>query len=151
MSKVYLAGPITGLSYGEARLGWRQYFPTLLSENIQCSSPMRGKESLKDVKVLERWAYEANPITTAAGITTRDHNDVYTCDVMVANFLDSTVGSLGTAIEFGWASAYKKPIVTVMLDKNIHDHLMIRQLSGYIVPTLEEAAHIVKLLVTPGV
>lgn len=150
MSKVYLAGPITGLSYGEARLGWRQHFPTLVP-GIDCFSPMRGKDSLKDVKVLERWAYETSPLTTAAGITTRDHNDVYNCDVMVANFLGSEVGSLGTAIEFGWASAYKKPIVTVMEAKNVHDHLMIRHLSGYIVPTLEEAAHIVKLLVTPGV
>ena len=34
--KVYLAGPIAGLSYEEASGGWRKEFPTLLPEHIKC-------------------------------------------------------------------------------------------------------------------
>lgn len=157
--KVYLAGPITGLSYGEARHGWRKafpgYFKDAFTSRIEFYSPMRGKEHLAAVKELVGGdVYKTNPISSAAGITTRDHNDVFTADVMVANFLGAKSGSLGTGIEFGWASAYKVPIVTIMEPEgsgNPHDHLMIKHLSGYIVHDLETAARIVQLILMPGI
>jgi len=159
MFKVYLAGPITGLSYGEARHGWREAFPELFSpvirEHVKFYSPMRGKDHLAEInKIIGGDVYKSNPITSAAGITTRDHNDVYTSHVMVANFLGAKSGSLGTGIEFGWASAYKVPIVTIMEPEgsgNPHDHLMIKHLSGYIVHDLETAARIVQLILLPGI
>jgi nucleoside 2-deoxyribosyltransferase len=151
---IYLAGPITGLSYGEARHGWREYFPTLLPPHIHCSSPMRGKDHLAGIEVIagRNDAYKGNPMTSGKGITTRDRNDVRTCDLMVANFLGAPAGSLGTAIEFGWADAWRKPIITVMEPEgNPHDHLMITEIGGYIVHTLEHAARLATLILTPGV
>lgn len=152
---VYLAGPITGLTHDEARYGWRQEFKKLMDayEHIHCSSPMRGKGLLKDFGVLTSGKdYPGDAITSASGIVARDRNDVKTCSVMVACFLESG-GRLsgGTFIEYGWADAFGKPIVVVGSedDPNVH-HLMVQHIRGYRVDNLEEAAFIVGHLLTPG-
>lgn len=154
---VYLAGPITGLSYGAARHGWRREFADLLEGHapwLDCFSPMRAKEFLKDHQCLggsaaELEAYEqalARPI----GILTRDFNDVTQRDAMVANFLGAERVSIGTVWEIGVAFSHRKPVVVVMEPGNIHDHVFVTHSSGYVVPTLEEAALIVASILTPG-
>ncbi len=151
---IYLAGPITGLTHDEARYGWRETFNAMLPSHIHGSSPMRGKEFLKDIGVLSSGHdYPDNAMATPAGITTRDHNDVFTCDAMIACFLESGGRiSGGTFMEYGWASAYRKPIIIVgSLDDPNVKHLMAEHVAGYRVDTLEEAAHIVTLLLTPGI
>ena len=152
---IYLAGPITGLTHDEARYGWRESFRDLMLEydHIFCSSPMRGKEMLKDFGVLTSGkGYPDNAMATPTGITTRDRNDVRMCSVMVACFLESG-GRLsgGTFIEYGWADAYGKPIVVIgdEDDPNVQ-HLMAQAIYGYRVETIEEAAEIVGRLLTPG-
>ena len=152
---IYLAGPITGLTHDEARYGWRESFRDLMLEydHIFCSSPMRGKEMLKDFGVLTSGeGYPDNAMMTPEGITARDRNDVRMCSIMVACFLESG-GRLsgGTFIEYGWADAYRKPTVVVGAesDPNVK-HLMAQAIRGYRVDTLEEAAIIVGRLLTPG-
>ena len=151
---VYLAGPITGLTHDEARYGWRQEFKSLMPEHIHCNSPMRGKEMLKKFGVLTSGnGYPDNAMTTPAGITTRDFNDVRTCDAMVACFLESEDRlSGGTFMEFGFAHALQIPIIGIgdTNDPNIH-HLMAQRVAGWRVETLEEAAKIITLLLTPGI
>ena len=167
---VYLAGPITGLTYKDARFGWREEFADMMTkmgfDHIHCRSPMRGKDFLKEItEVLSCAAeqYPDNPMGTEAGITTRDFNDVKTSDAMVACFLESNnVPSLGTASEYGYAHTLQTPIITVgnftkdehgkiiTSDPNIK-HVMLARMSGFLVPTLEEAALILGYLLTPGV
>ena len=151
---IYLAGPITGLTHDEARYGWREKFDLLLPDHIYSSSPMRGKDFLRDQGVLSDGAdYPDHAMATAAGITTRDFNDVKTCDAMIACFLESG-GRLsgGTFMEYGFAHALQKPIVAIgsLDDPNIR-HLMAERVMGYRVDTLEEAAVIVTHLLTPGI
>lgn len=114
---------------------------------------MRGKGMLKNFGVLTSGkGYPDHAMTSASGIVTRDKNDVKTCSVMVACFLESENRlSGGTFIEYGWADAFVKPIVVVGRedDPNVH-HLMVRHIRGYRVDTLEEAALIVGHLLTPG-
>ncbi len=79
---IYLAGPITGLTHDEARYGWRLMFAQRLDamdmDHIFCASPMRGKEFLQDLGVLSSGHdYPDNALSTSAGITTRDRNDVF--------------------------------------------------------------------------
>jgi nucleoside 2-deoxyribosyltransferase len=115
---------------------------------------MRGKNHLAGLKNIgaKEEDYPYDPISTASAIVSRDRNDVQTCDAMVANFLGATKASLGTAIEFGWADANNKPIIMVMgPDDKFHDHLMLTQLAGYLVPDLESCATILTHLLTPGV
>jgi len=154
--QVYMAGPITGLDYEDAAKGWRASFPELLNPHIHAFSPMRGKnhlEGLTSVITDREKDYPASTISTGSAIVTRDHNDVMTCDAMVANFLDAPRASLGTAIEFGWAHAYRKPIIMIVEPdgSNVHDHLMLTNIAGYRVHSLEDAAIIVNHLFTPGV
>ena len=150
---IYLAGPITGLTHDEARDGWRRAFATLVSEHIFCNSPMRGKDMLKSFGVLTSGEdYPDDAMTTSAGITSRDFNDVRTCDAMITCFLESG-GRLsgGTFMEYGFAHALQKPIICIgpLDDPNVQ-HLMAQRVVGWRVDGLEEAANIVNLLLTPG-
>ena len=154
---IYLAGPITGLTHDEARYGWRLMFSQLLDDmdmhHICCASPMRGKEFLKDLGVLSSGHdYPDNALSTAAGITTRDRNDVFHADLMVACFLESNnKPSLGTAVEYGWADAFGTPVITIgpRDDLNVR-HLMLDRLTGWHVDNLAEAADIAALILTPS-
>ena len=147
---IYLAGPITGLSYGAAT-DWRFTASSILeSVGITPLNPMRGKEILKGMTSLLPGDY-GQTICTNKAIITRDRFDVSHCDVILINLLDARTISIGTMIEIGWADAYRKPIVLVIEgESNPHWHCMVREAAGYIVPTLSEALHIISLLVPPG-
>jgi nucleoside 2-deoxyribosyltransferase len=163
---IYLAGPITGLSYETARLGWRKDFASMMPPYIHAMSPMRGKDYLMDEDVLagDPDMYPEHLMSTPSGIVCRDRNDVKNCDVMVANFLEADVASIGTSIEFGWADAFVKPIVMVVepdgiiqekfgghIVRNPHFHAMMTEMAGYVTNTVEEAANVCIHLLTPGV
>ena len=151
---VYLAGPISNMTYESARYGWRSEFADLLPEHIHCFSPMRGKEMLAGISNISSNGaeYPDHAITTDAGITTRDFNDVKNCDAMVACFLSTPLPSLGTAIEFGIAMSFQKPIIMIGREGNVNfDHMMMRRMAGYRVNNLDEASVILTHLLTPGV
>jgi nucleoside 2-deoxyribosyltransferase len=117
---IYLAGPITGQSYNNARHGWRKTFVDILkardATHIHCFSPMREKEFLeKDQCIGGDADYESlHGFGTPQGILTRDHNDVRNCDVMIGCFLGAERVSIGTCVEFGFAHSYRKPLIMVM-------------------------------------
>jgi nucleoside 2-deoxyribosyltransferase len=121
--KLYLAGPITGLSYDTARGGWRKEFAEMLrlqSPHIECYSPMRAKEFLSEQQSLQCRGEDleklGHALSRPLGILTRDGNDVRTADAIVACFLDHAAGvaSLGTVWEIGYAAASRVPVVAVM-------------------------------------
>jgi nucleoside 2-deoxyribosyltransferase len=141
---VYLAGPITGLNY-EGATDWRDYASKELAPDILGVSPMRGKDYLLHEQSI-RDHYPEAVLSTTKGITTRDRNDVYTCDAVLMNLLGAKKVTIGTMIEAGWADAFRKPIVLVIEDGNIHWHGMLEHVSGWIVPTLDEGIHIIKTL-----
>lgn len=155
---LYLAGPITGLSYGEARHGWRKEFARLIGQtapHIECFSPMRQKEFLSEAQCMECKEADLDKygeaIAKPHGILTRDRNDVRERDALVACFLGAERVSIGTVWEIGYASCLLKPIVVVMEPGNIHDHTFVTASAGYVVETLEEAALIAGSILTPGV
>jgi nucleoside 2-deoxyribosyltransferase len=147
MSKlVYLAGPIDGLSY-DGCTGWRDYaIQDLAKEEITGVSPMRAKEFLKEHPKLVDKVSE-HVLASDSGITNRDMWDVRRCDAIFFYLLNANKVSIGTMIEYGWASAFNKPIITVIeQEKNLHEHPMIRNLSSYRVKTLEEGLTVTKAL-----
>jgi nucleoside 2-deoxyribosyltransferase len=153
MSKlVYLAGPIKGLSY-EGSASWREYAKRELAKGgIVCLSPMRAKEFTKlHHELSEKLSESQLQIISDRGIATRDKWDVSRCDIVLSNLLGSEKISIGTMIEYGWASAFGKPIVTVIEERgegkeNIHEHAILRDLSGYRISTLESGLEIVRAL-----
>jgi nucleoside 2-deoxyribosyltransferase len=114
---------------------------------------MRGKDMLKDFGILTSGdGYPDNAMTTPKGINSRDFNDVKTCDAMVACFLESE-GRLsgGTMMEYGFAHALQKPVIAIGPEDEINvSRIMAQDIQGWRVDTLEEAANIVSLLLTPG-
>ena len=146
--KVYLAGPITGISWGEAT-DWRDGVKAKLEDNgIAGFSPLRGKEYLSHETKIDPW-YEDKPMSCPKGLVTRDRFDVQTSDVIIANFLGAERVSIGTCMEIAWADLEQIPVITVMEPDNVHVHAFIQELSGYIVPDLDEAVDIAIRMLTP--
>lgn len=150
LPRCYLAGPITGLSFAGCT-SWRERAVQLLAPDVLGISPMRGKEYLAHLPAIGGTPveeYMANAISTPKAIVTRDRFDVRTADCVMMNLLGAQIVSIGTMIEAGWADAWRVPIVLVIEPgvQNVHAHAMLDQVSGYVVHTLEEAAHMVKVL-----
>lgn len=137
---VYLAGPITHAgSYDKATCWRHEADQALFDLGIRALSPMRDHEFLAGNwnRMQSDGSYE-HPLTLPSGIVGRDSFDVKRCDVMLVNLLDAKRVSIGTMIEYGWASAMGKVIITVMREDSIHDHAMLKELSTYIVDDIEE-------------
>lgn len=138
MPRVYLVGPITGLDYKGAT-DWRDFAKEELSKyGIEALSPMRCKEYLLQERIIKSGYSDLNVLSKGKGITTRDRNDVMTSDLILANFLGATKVSIGSVLEYAWADAFRKPIITVIeKEGNVHEHAMLNELTGFRVETLE--------------
>lgn len=138
--RVYLAGPISGLSFDEAQNGWRAVVEAWGLDNGVCVlSPLRGKDYLRGVGKLEKQYLDLSQLSSPQGIVRRDFNDVKTCDAVLANVLNATRISLGTAWEVGVAFALQKPLIAVLEPGSVHDHPFITQSATYTFSTLDEA------------
>lgn len=152
MSRIYLAGPISGLSYEEARNGWRKEFAGLLKIEIEPLSPMRQEGHLAEVKEITKFGYEYNQMSTSRGIFAKDILDIERCSLAVFNFCGAPRVSIGSVWEMGYAYARGKPIVLIMEpEKNIHEHLFVTEASPFRCATIAEAAEICNALLTPGI
>lgn len=157
MNRVYLAGPITGLTHDQARYGWREEFVHLFHTSYigrpEFFSPMRAKDALIDRGIIESTgnSYGDDPINSEAGIVTRDGNDVRRADVVVACFLEASGRpSLGTAWEMGMCHELHKPVVIIAGPDDPHrKHIILRRM-GYIVDSLEAGARVVNYLLFPS-
>ncbi len=148
MYKVYLAGPIGGLSYDDAFAGWRQKAEKLFEDcvEIQTYNPMRFKEVLRGELKLDGKDYEGDPLVTPQGIFTRDMHDVMSCDAMLINFRDSQKVSIGTCVEIGWATAFRKPFVMVTDDINPHQGPFMKACTPFVTSDLEVGVSMIKRL-----
>ena len=143
--KVYLAGPITGLTYAGCT-DWREHARNRLNEvGINGVSPMRAKHYLEELSSISGTGeeYSQHVLSSQKSVLTRDRYDTRTANVVLMNLLDSKRVSIGTMIEMGWADAYRVPIVLVIEDggveENYHHHMMVREAAGFILHDLEEA------------
>jgi|SRR5581483_1516189 len=149
MKKIYLAGPISGLTY-EGAQDWRDYFSSKISPEIQCYSPLRGKQYLKMRGPLEG-SYDEFPLSTDTGITTRDRYDCMGADVVVFNLLGAERISIGTMIELGWADAARNPAILIMeKEGNPHEHPMLRQTTHFRVSSLDDAIALAEIILLPS-
>lgn len=145
----YLAGPITGLTYGDA-VDWREQIKKLLPGEITGMSPMRCKQYLKKHDKIKS-GYSEYPLSTPKGIKTRDKNDCKRSNVLIINVLGAKTVSIGTVLEIGWADSFGIPSILIMEEEgNIHDHPMIRESVGFVVQTIEDAALIASAILLPN-
>lgn len=154
---VYLAGPITGLSY-EDSIGWREEAIQGLAPDIDAYSPMRAKSYLSGTTQIGM-SYEKFPLSSQRGIMCRDFFDCTQRDLLLVNFKGAKSVSIGTVMEVAWAYGTRKPIVAIMEPTiksdniaergNPHNHAMVMEAIPYVVPTLEEALFIIRALLLP--
>ena len=142
---VYLAGPISGLTYDGAQ-DWRdQVRQELDSSNIETLTPMRGKTFLKEEGVITSAAYE-NVIATSKGVTRRDFFDCTRASCVFVNLLGAKRVSIGTVMEIAWAYQAKIPTVVLMEKGNIHEHIMIEEACHYVVDSVDKGVALVRFL-----
>jgi nucleoside 2-deoxyribosyltransferase len=145
--KVYLAGPITGLTLGEAD-DWRLVAEAAMRDlGMQPLSPLRAEKFLSEYGVLETSYIGATPMVTDRGIMVRDHWDVSRCDAVLFYLTGAKRVSIGTMMELAWAYAYRKPVVCVMeKEGNPHEHSMVREALSYRVERLDDAIDLLNIL-----
>lgn len=147
--RVYLAGPITGLTF-EGATDWRDRVIEDLLPNIVGVSPMRGKEYLAGLGTIGGTpdeVYMTNVMSTPKSIVCRDRYDCTSSDAVLMNVLGAKRVSIGTMIEAGWADSARVPLVLVIDGKaNPHYHAMLTQIAGYVVETLPQAVHVLKTI-----
>lgn len=152
MSSVYLCGPITGLSYNQARYGWRKDFSDQLDKSITVLSPMRHEGHLAEVRKIKKGSYDGNVFSSSKGIRAKDKLDVQMADVVVACFLGAKEFSIGSVMEIGWADWAGKQILLIMEDKgNIHDRFFMADAAAFRVSDVSEAAAICNSLLSIGI
>lgn len=151
---VYLAGPITGLTYGEARYDWRERFSLYLPQHVLPMSPMRvvgemmPEQGLTDMPEAE--GVRAMQVNRA--ILVRDEADLRAADAIVACVLGAKRVSIGTVAEMAMAHMIRKPLVLVMEEHgNCHEHPFVTSFGAIRTSTLKEAADVVTHLLTPGI
>lgn len=140
-NRIYLCGPITGLTIKEAS-EYRDKIKEMFAETgILTLDPMRGKYHIESDEPICAVGYVSGSHDDKA-IVKRDKHDVMNCALMLADFTNSKQISIGSMVEFGWADAMGIPIVTVLPKGNLHDHCFVRQLSTYVVEDIEEAVQL---------
>jgi len=146
---VYLFGPLIGQTFKQT-IYWRKFAELYFAEiGIETFSPVRGLE-VENPNAPFKSEYKHDIMHQSKAFTTRDLHDILQTNGMLGSFGSAKIGSLGSAIEIGFAYAHNRPIVTVIPqwseiregDKitpidNVHDHPMIREMS-LVVPSLED-------------
>lgn len=148
---VYLAGPITDLSY-KGCTEWREHAKRVLSvAGIKGVSPMRAKDYLAHLDKIsgtgEEYAH-LGAMSLPQGVMTRDHFDATRCDAILVNLLGAKAVSVGTVMEIAFAYTRQIPIICAIEEKgNPHNHMMLTEaIRPFRVADLDEALHIVKAM-----
>lgn len=131
--KVYLAGPISGLTYDDCTR-WREVAASFLKGvGVETRSPMRDKKQFDTgERLTDRFDGEMDAVA-------QDLTDIQEVDFVLANFTGCEKVSIGTCCEIGYAHALEKPIITVLPKGNLHDHLFINEMSAVVYDTLSQA------------
>lgn len=129
---VYLAGPITGLTYGQSN-DWRLYaIQKLAALGIKGVSPLRAKEYLESLGTLSGHGAEYSHLglfSTPQAVLARDHGDVTNTDGTIVNLLGAKTVSVGTVAEIAWAWDHRKRlVVAIEPEGNPHNHMFITEM-----------------------
>lgn len=151
MKTVYLAGPITGVSYAGCT-DWREEIQRRLAPGIVGLSPMRAKKYLavfdsvpncmqqEAAAAADDWS---RVFATQSGIMARDFYDCTHADLVIANLLGATTVSIGTVMEIAWCHATRTPLILVMESEgNLHEHGMLREAGSWRVDNLDDAVRV---------
>ncbi len=89
---IYVAGPMAGLTW-QGMEDWREEVRQRMPD-CEIRSPTRGKDWIKDVKQLDGMDYDKQLFGSIGAVIKRDHWDVKSSDLILANFLDPSMVSV---------------------------------------------------------
>jgi nucleoside 2-deoxyribosyltransferase len=146
---VYLAGSITAATDSQTH-DWRVYCRDGLAPEIEVLSPTRQQfeviDETTDLSCEERLRMMQHGRSTA----TRDRFDVKRCDLIIVNVKHARHVSIGSVGEIFWADAYRKPVIMVREQNNIHTHAMLDALVGWVFEDLDKAIATARTLLIAG-
>lgn len=134
--KIYLAHPISGLSYDEIVTYYEDTIYQLPRYEILC--PMTAKPALRNEKRLRAFDYDY-PTATNKAILRRDHWMVEQADIVYVNLIGATEVSIGCVAELAWAWHLCKHTVVALEKESIHWHAFVIEMSDIIWDTHNEA------------
>ena len=138
---VYLSGSIANLTYAQATEARNQTTELLLASGWDVLDPMRGKELLSTMAVIdEKHTREVLGYVNDAAILERDFDDLRRADALMV--LSGDTPTWGTAFEWSIAHFlmnYKPTVVVCHEDSPTRDHPWCRSMCSYFAETVEEA------------
>lgn len=150
---VYLAGPISGLTFDDAD-EWRTHaIAALRQHSIDGLSPLRGKAYLRTLGSLSTQCLDegqAGIMSLPRSIMARDFHDATHCDVLLVNLLGASRISIGTMMEVAWCYQARTPIVCCMDLGNVHEHAMVTEAIDFRVSTVDEAVAVCVAILRPN-
>lgn len=123
--RVYLGGPIGGLSWDEAT-GWRD----MVSEQLKpltCYSPLRPMNGVSQLVCNPTFNEHMSDQQTLpfSDFFNRDYTDVSVCDLLFFNFVGAKRKSIGSACEIARGYAQKKGMICVMERGNVNEDVFL--------------------------
>ena len=142
---VYLAGTISGLTYGQAS-GPRDYAANLLlKRGWDVLDPMRGYQilsTLGDTPISEGQEVKSMLGITDTAITQRDRDDIRRSDVLLV--FSGNAATWGTGFEWEFAFNLGKPIVIICdEDSPTRNHPWCRTMCSGFVSSVDEAVEFI--------
>lgn len=146
--RIYLSGPIAGLTFAESTQ-WRYDVFEELAEFAEILDPMRdvqGDETIIPNGLgIEFQSTADQSMMTDRGILKRDYNDTITSTILFVNLLGAKKASIGTVAEIAWAFQADIPVIVIMEETgNPHDHPFIREMADYRVDSVERAIKVTR-------
>ena len=143
--KVYLAGPMAGLTIDEADK-WRRELEVEQGHVFEFINPCRNKEQLREHGAMTQFGYDDAFMCSDQAVFARDTHDVHNADALLINFAGAQRISVGTVFEMGVAWERRIPIVSVIEPGNPYDHIFTRQASSVYVEDLTEGVMVLRSL-----
>jgi nucleoside 2-deoxyribosyltransferase len=132
---VYLAGPIAGLTSEQAREWRRGAAGYLRNYGIEAYDPLDGPAEKGSITLSAQ---------TPRGILAQNLHYCTRAGIILCNFTGATRVSIGSIMECAWAFQLRKPLVVVADDH--HDHEMLNPATDFSCEGLDEALHVVRML-----
>ncbi len=132
---IYLAHPMTGLTSEEVFRYYDTVTERLKKHNLY--SPVMAKDYLREHDKLAK-TFPA-PLSTAKAIYHRDSWMINESNAVLCDFTDAKEISIGCCMKLALANAWRKHVVCVMDENNIHYHPFVTECCDVIFGTLDEA------------
>jgi hypothetical protein len=138
--RIYLGGPIAGLTWDEA-VSWRDY----AAEELD---PLWGLSPLRIEGGLVPFGEGPGTMPFVERFN-RDYSDIQTCEGIIFNMLNAKQKSIGTTCEIAWSYSLLKPTALVMGEVNInYDKFLMQCITGnpkaIVVSTLDLAINFMR-------